>query len=126
MSLVILEKNCGRAFAQFAHVFGIFVKAPTIGRHMSNGAVNRFKVRLGTLHDLFLGQQIDWIEGSHIYAKLVGLGAERTDSTRYIQDSFSYQIIRLKQEVPPVLFECATEQNDPIKLKPTFHVINWR
>src|SRR5439155_20018027 len=120
MSLVIHEKHGEPAFAQFAHEFGIFVIAPTIGLHRSNGPVNRFKVRLGTLHDFFRRQEIDWIERSHIYSELVGLGAKRTDPARDIQDSFSYYIIRLKQEVAAILFECATEQHDAIKLKTTF------
>src|ERR1041385_855412 len=118
MRLVIREKDGGRAFAQFTHVFGISVKLPAIGRHRSNGLVNRLKVRIRTFHDFFRRQRIDWIERSYNYAELVGLGAKRTDSARHIQDSFSYQINRLEQKIAAILFECATEQDDPIKLKP--------
>src|SRR6266571_9546433 len=117
MSLVIREKDRGRAFAQCAHVFGIFVIAPAIGRNTANGPVNRLEFRLRTLHDFFRRQRIDWIERSYNYAELVGLGAKRTDSARHIQDSFSYQIMRLKQEVAAILFECATEQHNAIKPK---------
>src|SRR5436190_10218160 len=99
MSLVIREKDRGRAFAQCAHVFGIFVKVPPIGWHIANSPVNSLKVGLRTLHDLFRRQRIDWIERSYNYAELVGLGAKRTDATRHIQDSFPNQITRLKQEI---------------------------
>src|SRR6266702_726435 len=39
-----------------------FLKVPPIGRHRSDGSINRFKVRLRTLHDFFRRQRIDWIE----------------------------------------------------------------
>src|SRR5206468_4096631 len=86
----------------------------------SNRPVIGFKIGLGTFHDFFGREGIDWIERSHIYAELVSLSAKRTDPARYIQHSFSNQLVRFKQEVAAILFECATEQHNPIKLKPTF------
>src|SRR6266480_214153 len=99
MSLVIGEKNVGGALAQFTHVFGILVITPAISWHTTNGLVHGFKVGVGTLHDFFRREAIDWIERSHIYAELVDLSAKRTDPARDIQNSFSSQTIRLQQEV---------------------------
>src|SRR5206468_5496174 len=104
MSLVIGEKNVGGAFAQFAHVFGIFVITPAISWHTTNGLVHGFKVGVGTLHDFFRREGIDWIERSHIYAELVGLSAKRTDPPRHIQHSFSSHTIRLQQKIAAILF----------------------
>src|SRR5438876_6568098 len=97
MDLVIREKDCGRPFAQFAHVFGISVIAPAISRHTADRPVNRFEVRLGTLRDFFWRQRIDWIERSHLYTELVGFRAKITDPSRHLQNSFSYTVTRLKQ-----------------------------
>ena len=46
--------------------------------------------------------------------------AQKELTPRHIQHCFSNQTIRLKQEIAAILFECATEQQNPIKLKPTF------
>src|SRR5262249_22035048 len=83
------RKNSGRAFPQLPHVFGIFVKTPAICRHASNGTVNGFKVRLGSLPDLFRRQGIDRIERGHLDPAIVCLGTKRADSAGYIQDFFS-------------------------------------
>ncbi len=52
------------------------------------------------------------------------LSAKRTDPACYIQDCFSDQLLRFKEEIPPILFECATEQHDPIELQPTFRSLD--
>src|SRR5206468_1180100 len=105
MDLVIREKDCGRAFAQFAHVFGIFVIAPAISKHTPHPRLNRSGFRLETLGDFRGRQQIDWIERGHLYPELVGFRPKKTDSARHIQNSFSYKVTRLKQEVAAILFE---------------------
>src|SRR3984893_10247790 len=120
MSLVVHEKELGRAFPQLAHVFWAFVITPAIGRHRSNSPVNRFEIRLGALDEFFRRQRIDWIERRHTYAKLIGLCATKTDPTRRIEDSFSCQMIRFEQEIAAILFECATAHHNTIQLKPTF------
>jgi hypothetical protein len=67
-------------------------------------------------------QRIDWIERTHIYAELVGFRTKRTDPARHIQHSLSYQVIRLKEEIAAILFECATKQNYAIKSKAALRV----
>jgi hypothetical protein len=55
-----------------------------------------------------------------VYAELVGLSTKRTDPACYVQDCFPNQLVRFEEKIPPILFKRATEQHDPIKLKPTF------
>src|SRR5262245_66453648 len=99
MGFEIREKNCGRALAQRAHVFGVFVKTPTICRHPPNELVNRFQVRLGTFPDFFWRERINRIERSHLYSKLVCLGRKRTDPARNIQNFLPYQSLTLRAEI---------------------------
>jgi len=88
------------------------------GRHESNGLVNRFEIRIGSFPDALGRQGIDGIEGSHFNPEIVCLGAKRTDTARYIQHSFPDQLVRLEEEIPPILVKRATQQHDAIKLQP--------
>jgi len=120
MIFVIREKHHGRALAQFAHVIGIFVITPAVRRHTADGAVNRFEVGLGTLHDFFRRQGVDWIKRSHIYAEFVRFGTKGTDATRYIQDFFPDKMIRLQEKIAAIFFKRASKQYDAIELQAGF------